>query len=156
MLLGASGLTAQNADASRLQIGDSVRVRYPGAMRVDASFEGWRGDVMILGVAGLDDYWHVSVFDISSLGLHTARTPQEGLRYHAVFGAVAGVFAGAAVSLGLRAVGVIGTEDPTPEEVIATTFKWASLGIVFGAVAGGAYGGSHPGVGWIGIQLPGG
>lgn len=149
-------LVAQPSDASRIAVGDSVRLRYPGAIRVRASFSGWQGDHMVLGVAGLDDPWRVSIFDLASLGVYTTRTPREGLRYHAILGAVGGMFAGAAVSLGLRAAGVVGGDGTTAEQVIATTVKWASLGIVGGAIAGGAYGGSHPGAGWVRIELPAG
>ena len=150
------GLVAQPSDASRIMVGDSVRLRYPGAMRVRGSFQGWQGDQMVLGMAGLQEPWRVSIFDLASLGVYTERTPREGLRYHAILGAVGGIFVGAAVSLGLRATGVIGGEGTTAEEVIATTFKWASLGLVGGTVVGGAYGGSHPGAGWVRIELPAG
>ena len=145
---------AQSADASRIANGDSLRLKLPGHLWIDAHFESWRADVMILGVQGITGDWPVSIFELSGLQLYTDRSPRQGLRHWAMLGAVGGLFAGAGVGLLIDTSGAGAGMSGPSTEIIATTVRWATIGMAVGAVAGGVYGGARPGVGWIGIELP--
>jgi hypothetical protein len=154
LILGVTGSASAQSDASRVEFGDSVRVRLPRAQAVDASFRGWDQGVMLLRVQGLEGQWNVPVRDLSALSVYTTRTPREGLRHYSILGAVSGLFLGAAVGLALHTTGVI--DDPTkpPAQIITNALKWSGLGVVGGLLAGGVLGGRHPGAGWVGISLP--
>lgn len=151
---GVAPLAGQFSDASRVEPGDSVRVRLLSALPVDASFLEWRGDAMIFEVQGLGSDWPVSVSDMSSLSVYTDRSPREGFRHGAVLGAVGGLFFGAAIGLALNWTGVI--DDPeVPSKLMTDGMRWAGLGLVAGAMSYGFYRGGHPGRGWVQIALPG-
>lgn len=156
LLLGASArdLLAQS-DASRVEEGDSVRLRLPGALTVDASVGEVRNDVITLRVVGLAQGWPVSVFDMASLEVLDERTPREGLRYGFGMGFVAGVFAGAAVGLALHSAGVTDDLDGPASLIMGNTLRWAGFGAVAGGIGGAIVGSARPGVGWIRIELPG-
>ena len=96
---GVGEAEAQISDISRISLGDSVRIRLPGALRVDASLLSWRGDVMMLDLVGLDAPWPVSILELEAL---VARTSREGFRYGAGVGAAAGIFLGAGLGLMLH------------------------------------------------------
>lgn len=155
LVLGvALPLAAQGGDLSRISQGDSVRLRIRGGVRVAASLGAWNDDLMLLTVQGLDDAWPVSIYDMESLDLHRARTPREGFRQGTILGAVVGLFAGAAVGLALHSTGVSYDPDGPAQQIITTSLKWAGLGAVLGGLTGGFIGGSHPGVGWVNVELP--
>jgi hypothetical protein len=155
LALSVTAPLAAQSDASRVAVGDSVRVRFPGAMTVGASVQAWRGfDVMILDTEGLESAWPVSVFDIESLGLLTQRTPREGLRHFAMLGAVSGLFIGAAVALALHAGGAIDDPNQPPALIFVNGLRGAGWGILGGTLFGAVYGGRRPGTGWIQIELP--
>lgn len=145
---------AQSADASKIANGDSLRLKLPGQLWVDAHFESWSADVMLLGVQGITGDWPVSIFDLTGLQLYTDRSPRQGLRHWAMLGAVGGMFAGAGVGLLIDTSGAGAGMSGVSAEIISTTVRWATIGMVVGAVAGGVYGGARPGMGWIGIELP--
>lgn len=141
-------------DASRIELGDTIRVRLPRAQPVEAVFRGWEADVMLLQVRGVEQAWPVSVFDMTWLEVHTERTRREGLRHYAILGAVTGLFVGAGVGLGLHAIGITADPDGPAEQIMGNTLQGAGLGIVTGLLAGGYLGGRYPGVGWISLELP--
>ena len=145
---------AQSADASRIASGDSLRLKLPGHLWVDAHFESWSADVMMLGVEGVTGDWPVSIFDLTGLQLYTGRSPRQGLRHWAMLGAVGGMFAGAGVGLLIDTSGAGAGMSGPSADIISTTVRWATIGMAVGAVAGGVYGGARPGMGWIGIELP--
>lgn len=155
MLGVACPLTAQGGDLSMLSPGDSVRVRLRGGIPVPASFGAWNEDVMLLTVQGLGQDWPVSIYDMESLDIYRARTPQEGFRQGVLIGAVAGVFVGAAVGLVLHSTGVSFDPDlPSDQQILATSLRWAGIVAAAGGVVGGFVGGSHPGIGWVHVDLP--
>jgi len=142
------------ADASRIELGDTIRVQLPRAQPVEAVFRGWEADVMLLQVNGVEQTWPVSVFDMTWLEVHTERTRREGLRHYAILGAATGLFVGAGVGLGLHAIGITNDPDGPAEQIIANTLQGAGLGTVTGFLVGGYLGGRHPGAGWISLALP--
>lgn len=145
---------AQGADASRIVTGDSIRLKLPGAFWLDAHFESWSADVMILEIAGISEDWPVSIFDLDGLQVYTQRSPRDGLRHWSLIGAVTGIFAGAATGLVLHATGAVGEPGAPPGQIISTALAWTGIGIVVGTIGGAAYGASRPGVGWVQVQLP--
>lgn len=152
---GATVVEAQ-ADIMRVQVGDSLRVRLPGSLPIQAAFRAWDGQYMMLDIGGLDDEWPVSVFDMAGLELYTMRTPQESFRHGAILGAVSGIFIGAAIGLALHSIGVTDDPDAPPAQLMTNTLRGAGLGFALGAVGGGLYFGRNPGEGWVSIRLPGG
>ncbi len=151
---GVGEAEAQISDVSRISLGDSVRIRLPGALRVDASLLSWRGDVMMLDLVGLDAPWPVSILELEALEVHVARTSREGFRYGAGVGAAAGIFLGAGLGLVLHATGIVNDPDQPQTQVMRTATRWSALGAVAGALGGGFYMGAHPGFGWVRIELP--
>jgi hypothetical protein len=151
---GAVQVRAQGADASRIVTGDSIRLKLPGALWLDAHFGSWSADVMLLEVAGIAGDWPVSIFDLDGLQVYTQRSARDGLRHWALIGAVTGIFAGAATGLVLHATGAVGEPDAPPGQIISTALSWTGIGIVVGTLGGAAYGASRPGIGWVQVQLP--
>lgn len=154
---GPLGIVAQSPrhGFGALTSGDSVRVRLPGALRVEASMRAVRADTIVLAVSGLADQWSLSAFDLESLERYVDRTPSEGFRQGAILGMAAGLFAGAATGLLLHYTGALGAEDEHPvEDLVGTTLKGAGLGAGVGILVGGFFGGAHPGMGWVSIDLP--
>ncbi len=145
---------AQRSDTNRVHPGDSVRVRMQGSFEVDASFERWEGDEMVLGVEGLDDPWTVSVYEMDRLQVYTDRTRREGFRHGAVLGAAAGIFIGAIAGIGLNAAGVTDDPDGPSDQLVTQAIAGAVVGMAGGALVYGVHRGRNPGRGWIGIVLP--
>jgi len=152
--LGQGIIDEAPTDASRVEVGDTVRVRLPRGQPVEAVFQGWSSDVMLLQVDGMAQAWPVSVFDMSRLQVWTQRTRREGLRHYAVIGAVTGLFVGAGVGLALHSSGISADPEGPAEQIVMTTLRWAGLGTIGGFVTGGFLGGRNPGVGWISLSLP--
>lgn len=144
---------AQWHDLLELEVGDSLRVRLPGALRVDVSMQGWQRDTLMLRVEGLRTLWPVSGFDLETLEKFGDRTPREGLRHGAAIGMATGIFAGAAVGLLLE---VTGEPDETDvaQRVIGAAVRWAGMGAVAGTIGGAVLGGRRPGRGWVLLELP--
>ncbi|MGB1841147.1 MAG: hypothetical protein ACPHWZ_08580 [Longimicrobiales bacterium] len=153
-MFAQESLVEAPADASRVEVGDTVRVGLPRGRPVQAVFQGWSSDIMLLQVEGMAMDWPVSIFDMARLEVRTARTRREGLRHYAVVGAVAGLFVGAGVGLALHSTGISADPDGPAEQIVMTTLRWAGLGTIGGFVSGGLLGGRHPGVGWISLALP--
>jgi hypothetical protein len=109
---------------------------------------------MLLGIQGVAGAWPVSIFDLTGLQLYADRSPRQGLRHWAMIGAVGGIFAGAAVGVLIDTSGAGAGRSGPSTEIIATTVRWATIGMALGAVVGGVYGGARPGMGWVGIELP--
>lgn len=149
-----AGVAAQQSGVERIQVGDSVRVHLPGALPIDAAFERWQSDELILRVEGLEGRWPVSVYDLSSLELYTLRTRQESFRHGVILGAVSGVFIGAAAGVLLHSVGVIDDPDAPPAQLLTNGLRGAGLGAIALGLAGGFYFGRNPGYGWVSITLP--
>lgn len=141
-------------DASRVEIGDTVRIRLPRAQPVEAVLKRWEADLMLLEVDGMAQDWPVSVFDMVMLQVRTDRTRREGLRHYAIMGAVTGLFVGAGVGLGLHASGITNDPEGPAEQIVATTLRGAGLGTIGGFLLGGFLGGRSPGTGWISLSLP--
>lgn len=141
-------------DPSRVESGDSLRLKFPLSRPVTAVFLGWDADRMRLQVDGMTEVWPVSVYDLARLEVFTERTRREGLRHYAVLGAATGLFAGAGIGLVLHATGI--SEDPggAPEQIVTNTLRWAGFGIIGGFLTGGYFGGRSPGTGWISLSLP--
>lgn len=135
-------------------MGDTVRVRLPRAQPVEAVFQGWEADLMLLHVDGMAQDWPVSIYDMALLQVHTARTRREGLRHYAILGAVTGLFVGAGIGLALHASGLTNDPDGPAEQIVATTLKGAGLGTIGGFLTGGFLGGRSPGIGWVSLSLP--
>lgn len=146
--------SGQASGLERVQEGDSVRLHFDGALPIDAAFQQWQSEQMLLRVEGLDEVWPVSVEDLSSLQVYALRTPRESFRHGAVLGAVSGIFVGAAVGLLLHTSGVIDDPDAPPAQLMTNTLTGAGVGAATGLLAGGLYYGRHPGYGWISITLP--
>ncbi len=144
---------AQWSGPARLQVGDSVRVRLPGALRLDAALRELRGDTLMLAVQGVEDAWPVSGYDLVLLERFGPRTPREGFRNGLMLGMASGLFLGAAVGLALNASGT----DDSPEpgvELMRQALRGAGLGAALGGVVGGFVGGARPGSGWVALPLP--
>lgn len=150
-----SGLAAQGADRNRMTSGDSVRVRLSGRMTVAAEFTRWEADGILLDVDGFADPYSVDLANMERLDVFMVRTPSESFRHGALLGASAGLFIGVAVGLLLHQAGIIDEEGGPPAEVVTDGLTFAGLGIVGGALVGGLYAGTHPGRGWIRVELPG-
>jgi hypothetical protein len=125
-----------------------------GGFRVEAAFQRWNGESMVLAVEGLGVPWTVSVFDMHGLEVLTDRTRREGFRHGAVLGAAAGLFIGAVAGVGLNAAGVTDDPDAPSDQLITHAIRGAVIGIAGGALVYGVYRGRHPGRGWIGLALP--
>lgn len=141
-------------DASRVEVGDTVRVRLPMAQPVQAVFKRWDAEVMLLQVDGMAQDWPVSIYDMVWLEIHTRRTRREGLRHYAILGAATGLFVGVGVGLGLHSAGVIDDPEEPPGQVVTNALRWAGFGTVGGVLVGGFFGGRNPGTGWISLSLP--
>jgi len=151
----AQSIGAQMGDASLITRGDSLRVQLPGALWLDAQFRSWNADIMLLGIQGVAGDWPVSILDLDGLQIYGERSARDGFRHWALIGAVGGMFVGAATGLVLHTTGVSRDADGPTSQIISTSLRWAGLVAVAGGVVGGVYGSSHPGIGWIGVQLPG-
>lgn len=134
--------------------GDSVRVRLEGRVTVAAEFHRWQSDGILLDVSGFAEPYPIALSDMQRLHAYMRRTRRESFRHGAVLGAAAGLFIGAGVGLILHTTGVIAEEDGPPSEIVTDTLSWLGLGLVGGTLVGGFYAGSHPGLGWIEVQLP--
>ncbi|MBT8488616.1 MAG: hypothetical protein KJO65_07345 [Gemmatimonadetes bacterium] len=147
-------VAAQGADRNRMAVGDSVRVRLSGRMTVSAVFSQWRAGGILLDVAGFVDPYQVDLENLERLDVYMARTPSESFRHGALLGGTAGIFIGAVTGLLLHAGGVI--DDPTapPAEIVTDAITFAGIGLVSGVLVGGFYASSHPGSGWIRVQVP--
>lgn len=154
MAASPSASAGQGSGVERIQAGDSVRVHFSGALPIDAAFEQWRDDELMLRVEGLEERWPVSVYDLSSLELYTLRTRQESFRHGMILGAVSGIFIGAAAGVLLHSAGVIDDPDAPPAQILSNGLRGAGLGAVALGLAGGFYFGRNPGYGWISIALP--
>ncbi len=157
---GGSGVLAQEllveapTDASRIEIGDTVRVTMERGQPFEAVFRGWDADLMMLRVDGVAEDWPISVFDVAVLAVRTRRTRREGFRYRAVLGAANGLFVGAGLGLILHAAGIVSGPDAPPERVVIRALQGAGFGTLGGALVGGFVGGRYPGTGWISLSLP--
>lgn len=158
MLLGGLPLTDASAqlsrnDLGRLQSGDSVRFRLPGALRVHGSMMELRGDTLMMRVEGLRSVWPVSGADLLTLELYGRRSAREGFRHGAVLGMVSGLFAGAVVGVAINLASDHGGDAPVAD-FMSSTLSWSGLGVVFGGLGGGFIGGARPGSGWVTLELP--
>lgn len=140
---------------AQVSVGDSVRVRLNGALRVEAMTTGLRGDTLLLSLSGVTTTWPVSMSDLESLEAFIDRSPRDGLRYGAMIGAGAGLFAGALGGIGLYAIGLSGAEVDRATGLMSAVLTWSGIGVVAGAVVGAVLGGQRPGRGWVAIPLPG-
>lgn len=147
-------VVGQGADRNRMSEGDSVRVRLSGRMTVSAVFNRWQTDGILLDVDGFVDPYQVELTNLERLDVYMARTPSESFRHGALLGGSAGIFIGAVAGLVLHAGGVIASEDAPPAEVVTDALSFAGIGLVSGVLVGGFYASSHPGSGWIRIQIP--
>lgn len=145
---------AQGADRNRMTEGDSVRIRLEGRMTVNAAFRGWQGDGIVLDVNGFAEPYPVALSDMQRLDAYMMRTRRESFRHGALLGAASGLFIGAGVGIVLHTTGVIAEEDGPPPEIVTDALTWMGLGLVGGTLFGGFYAGTHPGLGWIEVQLP--
>jgi hypothetical protein len=153
---GAPDGSAQERRQSleRLEDGDSVRLRLPGALKVDASMRDLHDDTLVLVIAGLSTDWSLSAYDLETLERWVDRSPSEGFRYGAAIGLAIGIFVGAGAGGLLYATSVLGDPDDPPSRVLDAAIKWAAFGSGLGALTGGFLGGARPGQGWISIELP--
>ncbi len=149
-----SEAAAQGADRNRMTVGDSVRVRLTGRMTVSAVFNQWQSDGILLDVDGFVDPYQVDLENLERLDVYMARTPRESFRHGALLGGTAGIFIGAVAGFLLHAGGVIDDEGAPPAEVVTDALTFAGIGLVGGVLVGGFYASSHPGSGWIRVQLP--
>lgn len=136
--------------------GDSVRVHPRGGLRdaVHARVAGWRADTLVMHVQGMAGTWNVPAGDIRTLQRYQQLTSRDGFRRGATMGLAVGLFAGAAVGLGLYALGPTHDEDGPPgEQLMASVLRFTGLGLVSGVVVGGVLGARTPGWGWIGIRV---
>lgn len=138
----------------RLEDGDSVRLRLPGALKMDASMRDLRADTLVLVVAGLSTDWSLSAYDLVTLEHWVDRSPSEGFRHGAALGLAIGLFVGAAAGGVLHATSVLGGADDPPSRVVEAAIQWGAFGGGIGALGGGFLGGARPGRGWISIDLP--
>jgi hypothetical protein len=138
----------------RLEDGDSVRLRLPGALKVDASMRDLRDDTLVLIVSGLATDWSLSAYDLETLERWVDRSPSEGFRHGAAIGFAIGLIAGAAAGGVLNATSVLGDPSDPASRVVDAAIKWGAFGGGLGMFGGGFLGGARPGRGWISIELP--
>lgn len=150
----AAEAAGQGADRNRMMEGDSVRARLTGRMTVSAVFTRWEDDGILLEVDGFSDPYEVNLANLERLDVYMARTSRESFRHGALLGGTSGIFIGAVAGLLLHRAGVIDDERAPPAEVMTDALSFAGIGLVAGVLVGGFYAGSHPGSGWIRIQLP--
>lgn len=150
----AAEVSAQGADRNRMTEGDSVRVRLTGRMTVSAVFSEWQTNGILLAVDGFVDPYQVELENLERLDVFMARTPSESFRHGALLGGTAGIFIGAVAGVILHAGGVIADESGPPSEVVTDALSFAGIGLVGGVLVGGFYASSHPGSGWIRVQVP--
>lgn len=150
----ATPAAAQYNDVGALQPGDSVRLRLPGALRLNAQMSALRADTLMLVVEGLNDLWPVSSFDLVTLERFAQRDSRQGFRHGALMGMAAGVFVGAGIGLGLHASGVGRDTGEVTIDGMNTVLRWTGLGFALGAIGGGFLGGAKPGRGWVPVALP--
>lgn len=155
LAVGVSALEGQGADRNRMTTGDSVRVEMSGRMSVAASFNRWRPDAILLDVDGFAQPYRIELSEMERLDVYMRRTRRESFRHGALLGAAGGIFIGAVMGLALHKAGVIDDADAPPAEIVTDAIQWSGIGLVGGALVGGFYAGSHPGLGWIRVQLPG-
>ena len=153
-LLSGALFAATGSARAQVSVGDSVRVRVTGALRVEAMTAALRGDTLLLTVRGLMTPWPVPVAHLESLEAFVDRSPRDGLRYGLALGASAGVFAGALGGLGLYATGVGREADDQPSDLMSVVLSWTGIGLVGGAVVGAVVGAARPGRGWVVVPLP--
>jgi len=137
----------------QLEVGDSVRLRVTGAMRLDGALRGMRGDTLVLQVEGIETFWPVASRDLETLERYTERNPQEGFRSGAMTGFVFGFFVGAAVGVAVESARSHEDVELAPAMMTAAV-RWGGAGAGLGAATGGILGGAHPGRGWVGLTLP--
>ena len=156
LLAGATEASGQERRQTLelLEDGDSVRLRLPGALKVDASMRDLRDDTLVLIVPGLATDWSLSAFDLESLERWVDRSPSEGFRHGAALGLAIGLFVGAAAGGVLHATPILGGPDDPPSRVVEAAIAWGAFGGGVGALTGGFLGGARPGQGWISIELP--
>jgi len=155
LMAGASPPAAagQWSDIQSLEVGDSLRVRLPGALRVEASMRGLQSDTLLLRVRGLSSDWPVSAYDLVSLERFRDRTASEGLRDGVTIGAVVGLFVGAGFGVLLQ-VASGGESDDRGLEMIRSTLRYAGVGAGAGGIVGGVRGSRNPGRGWVALPVP--
>jgi hypothetical protein len=137
----------------QLEVGDSVRLRVTGALRLDGALRGVRGDTLVLRVEGLRGLWPVSSSDLVTLHRYTERNPREGFRHGAMTGLMIGLFAGAAVGVAVEASRSHEDSELT-SAMIRSVLRWGGGGAGIGAATGGILGGANPGRGWVALTLP--
>ncbi len=142
------------ADRNRMSAGDSVRIRLSGRRTVAAEFTRWTTNDIVLDVNGFSSPYSVAVEEMERLDAYLQRTPRESFRHGALLGAASGIFIGAALGVVLHHTGVIDDPRAPPAEIVTDAMTWMGIGLAGGALVGGLWAGSHPGFGWIRIELP--